>query len=199
MNSVNRRTNLDLEMKKNRNELRTLNILNRSSDCPSGIAPSFYGTDRLKSQHSKIRRRSETSADDLTDIDLGYSYLLIDVGFSVVRRPENGNPPSTPCIAGKYRPRPTFAHMLSLKSQRCEKPSVLSAQIPLLQCLLHVLFGILPLANLLESVVGDDALQSFQLEGVSGGHDMVVVDHFDEWLDFRSFLDSLFAHATGDF
>jgi len=28
---------------------------------------------------------------------------------------------------------------------------------------------------------------------------VVVVDHLDEWLDFRSLLDSLLAHSAGDF
>lgn len=53
--------------------------------------------------------------------------------------------------------------------------------------------------NLLECVVGDDVLQSFQLERVSRGHDVVVVDELDEWLDFRSLVSSLLAHAAGDF
>lgn len=70
-----------------------------------------------------------------------------------------------------------------LKSERGEEPSVLSAKVSLLQSLLHILLGIFPLGNLLECVVRDDALQSFQFEGVSGGHDVVVVNHLDKWLD----------------
>merc|ERR1712000_613092 len=64
---------------------------------------------------------------------------------------------------------------------------------------LFTFFLAFSLRNLLECVVGDDALQSFQFEGVSGRHDVVVVDHLNEWLDFGSLLDSLLAHATSDF
>jgi len=39
------------------------------------------------------------------------------------------------------------------KSQGCEEPPVLPAQVSVLQRLLHVLLGILPLRNLLEGVV----------------------------------------------
>jgi len=86
-----------------------------------------------------------------------------------------------------------------LKSQGLEEPLVLATQVSLLQRLLHVLLGILSLSNLFEGVVGDDILQSLQLQSVPRRHDVVVVDHLDEWLDLGSFLDSLLPHATGDF
>ena len=85
------------------------------------------------------------------------------------------------------------------KPQRSEEPSVLSTQVSLLQSLLHVLLRLLPLADLLECIVGDDTLQSFQFECVSRRHDVVVVDELDEWLDLRPLLYSLLAHAAGDF
>lgn len=85
------------------------------------------------------------------------------------------------------------------KSQSCEKPSVLPTQVSLLQCLLHLLLSVFPLANLLECVVRDDVLQSFQFECVSCRHDVIVVDHLDEWLDLASLLHSLLSHTFCDF
>lgn len=87
---------------------------------------------------------------------------------------------------------------MHLKSQGSEEPSVLSTLVSLLQRLLHVLLGVFSLADLLESIVRDDVLQAFEFEGISGGHDVVVVDHLDEWLDLGSLLNSLLSHASGD-
>jgi hypothetical protein len=86
-----------------------------------------------------------------------------------------------------------------LKPQRRKEPPILPTQIPLLQRLLHILLSILPLRDLLERIIRDDILQSLQFERVPCGHNMVVVDHLDEGLDFRPLFDSLLAHAAGDF
>lgn len=86
----------------------------------------------------------------------------------------------------------------NLESQRSEEPSVLSALISFFQRLLYVLLCILPLGDLLESVVRDDVLQTFEFECVSGGHDVVVVYHLNEWLDLGSLLDLLLSHPSGD-
>jgi hypothetical protein len=85
------------------------------------------------------------------------------------------------------------------ESQRLEEPLVLAGQVSLLQRLLDLLLRIFPLTNLLECVVVDDVLQALELESVTCGHDVVVVDLLDEWLDLGAFLDSLLAHAPGDF
>ena len=83
-------------------------------------------------------------------------------------------------------------------TKRSEKPSVLSARVALLQHLLDRLLGLLPLADLLESVTRDGALQTLQLQGVAGGHEVVVVDHLDEGLDLASLFLPRLAHPSGD-
>lgn len=82
-------------------------------------------------------------------------------------------------------------------TQRSEEPAVLAASVSLLESLLDSLLGILTLGNFLESVVADNALESFELECVTGGHEVVVVDDLDERLDAAALLDLLGAHATG--
>jgi hypothetical protein len=85
-----------------------------------------------------------------------------------------------------------------LKFQRGEEPSVLSASVALLQDLLDVLLGILTLADLLEGLAADGALETLQLQGVTGGHQVVVVDDLDEGLDLGALLLSRLGHAAGD-
>lgn len=83
-------------------------------------------------------------------------------------------------------------------TERGEEPSVLSAGVSLLENLLDSLLGVLSLADLLESVVGDGALEALELEGVSGGHQVVVVDDLDEGLDLVSLFLSGLGHAASD-
>ena len=82
-------------------------------------------------------------------------------------------------------------------TQRSEEPAVLAASVSLLEGLLDGFLGILALGNFLEGVVADNALESFELECVTGGHEVVVVDDLDERLDAAALLDLLGAHATG--
>ena len=86
-----------------------------------------------------------------------------------------------------------------LEPQRRKEPSVLPTLISLLQRLLHLLLRILSLTDLLECVIRYYTLQPFQLQCVPSRHDVVVVDHLDEWLDFRSLLHPLLAHLLCDF
>lgn len=86
----------------------------------------------------------------------------------------------------------------SKHTQRGEEPSVLAAGVSLLQNLLDSLLGVLSLADLLEGVCGDGALDALELKGVSGGHQVVVVDDLDEGLDLAALLLSGLGHATGD-
>jgi len=72
------------------------------------------------------------------------------------------------------------------KPQRSEEPSVLSRRVSLLQCLLDSLLRILSLRNLLESIGRNNTLQPLQLERVTCGHQVVVVDDLDERLDLAS-------------
>lgn len=83
-------------------------------------------------------------------------------------------------------------------TQRGEEPSVLAAGVALLQHLLDSLLRILTLGNLLEGLAGDGALETLQLEGVSCGHQVVVVDDLDEGLDLGSLLLARLGHAAGD-
>jgi hypothetical protein len=85
-----------------------------------------------------------------------------------------------------------------LHTQRREEPAVLAASVALLQHLLDVLLSILTLADLLESVVRDGALQALELQSVTGGHQVVVVDDLDEGLDLGALLLSGLGHAAGD-
>lgn len=73
-----------------------------------------------------------------------------------------------------------------LEPERSEEPPVLAALVPLLQCLLHSLLSVLPLRNLLECVIGDDALETLKLQRVTSGHQVVVVDGLDKGLDFAA-------------
>ena len=79
----------------------------------------------------------------------------------------------------------SFASNLSgVLTERGEEPPVLAALVSLVEGLLDGLLGLLPLADLLESVGGDGVLEALKLEGVTGGHKVVVVDDLDERLDF---------------
>lgn len=83
-------------------------------------------------------------------------------------------------------------------TERSEEPSVLSARVTLLQCLLHSLLGLLTLGDLDEGLVGDDALESLELKSVSCGHQVVVVDDLDERLDLAALVLAGLAHTAGD-
>lgn len=83
-------------------------------------------------------------------------------------------------------------------TQRSEEPPVLAAGVSVLQSLLDGLLGLLTLGDLLESVLGDNALETLQFEGVASRHQVVVVDDLDEGLDTAALLDQLLAHASGD-
>lgn len=83
-------------------------------------------------------------------------------------------------------------------TQRGEEPPVLAALVPLVEGLLDSLLGLLPLADLLESVRGDGVLEALKLEGVTGGHEVVVVDDLDEGLDLGALGLAGLGHALGD-
>lgn len=83
-------------------------------------------------------------------------------------------------------------------TERGEEPPVLSAHVALLQSLLDRLLSLLALGDLGESLVGDDALEAFELERVACWHQVVVVDNLDEGLDLAALGLSGLAHAAGD-
>jgi len=68
------------------------------------------------------------------------------------------------------------------RTQRSEEPPVLATLVSLVQCLLHSLLSLLPLRNLLECVVRHNVLESLELQSVTCGHQVVVVDDLDEGL-----------------
>ena len=90
------------------------------------------------------------------------------------------------------------SNVRGILTKRSKEPSVLARRITLLQCLLDSLLRFLPLRNLLECICGDNSLQSFQIEVVSRGHQMVVVHDLDEWLDLATLGLSCLGHAAGD-
>jgi len=67
-------------------------------------------------------------------------------------------------------------------TQRSEEPPVLATLVSLVQCLLDRLLGLLPLRDLLECVVRHNVLKSLELQSVTCGHQVVVVDDLDERL-----------------
>lgn len=60
--------------------------------------------------------------------------------------------------------------------KRCEEPLVLPVSVSLLQLLLDLLLGVLALRWLLEGIGADNTLQTLQLECVTGGEEVGVVD-----------------------
>lgn len=95
--------------------------------------------------------------------------------------------------------RPMYEEQLrKTRTKRSEEPTVLAAGVAVLKGLLDGLLGVLTLGDLLEGVVGDGALETLELEGVTSGHQVVVVDNLDERLDAAALLDGLLTHAAGD-
>ena len=84
------------------------------------------------------------------------------------------------------------------RTERGEEPPVLAGGVTLLENLLDGLLGILALRNLLEGLGGDGALETLKLEGVAGGHQVVVVDDLDEGLDLGALLLAGLAHAASE-
>ena len=82
-------------------------------------------------------------------------------------------------------------------TQRSEEPPVLAAGVSVLERLLDGLLGVLTLGDLLEGLGGNGALEALELESVTGGHQVVVVDNLDERLDAAALLDGLLPHAAG--
>ena len=93
---------------------------------------------------------------------------------------------------------PKFTEKQVAHTQRSEEPPVLAAGVSVLKRLLDGLLGVLTLGDLLEGLGGNGALEALELESVTGGHQVVVVDNLDERLDAAALLDGLLPHAAGD-
>lgn len=81
--------------------------------------------------------------------------------------------------------------------QLLEEPLVLTSLVLLLQSLLDRLLGLLSLRGLIEALSGDGGLEGLNVQRVSCGHQVVVVDQLDEGLDLGSLCDLLGGHALG--
>lgn len=79
-----------------------------------------------------------------------------------------------------------------------EEPAVLAGGVTLLKGLLDGLLGVLTLGNLLEGLGRDNTLKTLKLESVACWHQVVVVDHLDEWLDLGALGLAGLGHAAGD-
>jgi hypothetical protein len=84
------------------------------------------------------------------------------------------------------------------RTERSEEPSVLATGVALLENLLHVLLSVLALADLLEGIGRQSALETLQLKCVSCGHQVVIVDGLDKGLDLGSLLLARLGHAPCD-
>jgi len=74
-----------------------------------------------------------------------------------------------------------FFYLLS-KPEWGKEPPVLPSLVSLLEHLFDVLLGFLALADFLERLGGQDALEALDLESIAGGHQVVVVDELDKRL-----------------
>jgi hypothetical protein len=84
------------------------------------------------------------------------------------------------------------------RTKRGEEPSVLSRGVSLLKSLLDGLLRVLPLRHLLERVRRHRTLQALQLQRISRGHQVVVVDDLDKGLDLAALGLARLGHAAGD-
>lgn len=64
---------------------------------------------------------------------------------------------------------------ITTKEERTD-PAVLAGNVTLLEDLLDLLLGILTSGDFLEGLGGDNTLERLELEGVTGGEEVVVVD-----------------------
>lgn len=81
--------------------------------------------------------------------------------------------------------------------QLLEEPLVFTGLVLLLQSLLDGLFSLLSLRGLIEALGGDGGLEGLNVQRVSCGHQVVVVDQLDKGLDLCSLCDLLGRHALG--
>lgn len=86
-----------------------------------------------------------------------------------------------------------------LESEFLEEPFVFAGLVSVFEGGFDVGLGRSFFGGVLEAVFVDDFLVDWDVNGVSGWHDVVVVDDLDEWLHLVSAGDLLFAHGFGDF
>jgi len=89
--------------------------------------------------------------------------------------------------------------IIFLKSEFLEEPLVFAGLVSFFEGGFDVGLGGSFFGGVLEAVFVDDFLVDWDVDGVSGWHNVVVVDDFDEWLHLVSASDLLFTHGFGDF
>lgn len=88
---------------------------------------------------------------------------------------------------------------LRLESELGEEPLVLARLVSLLKGLLDGLLGVLSESGLSEGLGANNVLEvGAEVQGVSSGHHVVVVDDLDEGLDLGSLGNLLGVHVGGN-
>merc|ERR1719285_1485154 len=82
--------------------------------------------------------------------------------------------------------------------QLLEEPPVLAALVALLKFGPHHVSSLLLLHGILQQLLVQVSLVKADINGVPGGHHVVVVDHLKERLDLGPLLDLLLGHLLGD-
>ena len=88
--------------------------------------------------------------------------------------------------------------LFSLEVQLSEEPLVLTSLMSFFKGLLDNLLGFFSLRWFFESFSGYYALESFNIQGVSGWQQVVVVDDLDERLDLSSLSNLLGTLSLGN-
>merc|ERR1712019_294058 len=91
-----------------------------------------------------------------------------------------------------------FAQPIHLESQLLEKPLILTSLISFFKNLLDMSSGSLLLSGILQLFLVNNILVQLNINRVSGGEHVVVVDNLDESLHLVSLGDLLLAHRFGD-
>merc|ERR1712019_240221 len=91
-----------------------------------------------------------------------------------------------------------FGQPINLESQLLEKPLILTSLISFFKNLLDVSFGSLLLSSILQLFLVNNILVQLNINRVSGGEHVIVVDNFDKSLHLVSLGDLFLAHRFGD-
>lgn len=97
-----------------------------------------------------------------------------------------------------HQQRCSYCRNEHLEAELGEEPTVGALGVTLLESLLDGLLGVLTLGRLLEGVGADGTLERLELEDVTGGEEVSVVDDLDEGLDLAALGELLLAHRLGD-
>ena len=88
---------------------------------------------------------------------------------------------------------------MKLESELLEEPLVLARLVPLLKLDLGLSPGFAFESRIPEDILVDNSFVQRNIHRVSGGHEVVVVEHLDESLDLGPLGNLLLAHGCGHF